>query len=78
MIESLLFIITLFKDIVKTFFAFATKNSWDEDVFQLTTGGILTIVALIVILIAAALFIHSRKGSHKLSTKQFFASLRAT
>ena len=22
------------------FFAFATKNSWDEDVFQLTTGGI--------------------------------------
>ena len=26
MIESLLFIITLFKDIVKTFFAFATKN----------------------------------------------------
>ena len=52
---------------MSNFFAFATKNSWDEDVFQLTTGGILTIVALIVILIAAALFIHSRKGSHKLS-----------
>lgn len=59
---------------MSNFFAFATKNSWDEDVFQLTTGGILTIVALIVILIAAALFIHSRKGSHKLSTKQLVFS----
>lgn len=47
---------------MSNFFAFATKNSWDEDVFQLTTGGILTIVALIVFLIVAALFIHSRKA----------------
>lgn len=59
---------------MSNFFAFATKNSWDEDVFQLTTGGILTIVALIVILIAAALLIHSRKESHKLSTKQLVFS----
>ena len=59
---------------MSNFFAFAAGNSWDEDVFQLTTGGILTIVALIVILIAAALFIHSRKGSHKLSTKQLVFS----
>ena len=59
---------------MSNFFAFATKNSWDEDVFQLTTGGILTIVALIVFLIVAALFIHSRKGSHKLSTKQLVFS----
>ena len=60
---------------MSNFFAFATKNSWDEDVFQLTTGGILTIVALIVFLIVAALFIlDSRKGSHKLSTKQLVFS----
>lgn len=37
MIESLLFIITLFKDIVKTFFAFATKNIY-FDRFGRTNG----------------------------------------
>lgn len=56
------------------FFAIQTKNSWDEDVFQLTTGGIITIVVLIVALIAIALFVHSRKDSQVRSTKQLVFS----
>ncbi len=56
------------------FFAIQTKNSWDEDVFQLTTGGIITIVVLIVALIAIALFVHNRKDSQVRSTKQLVFS----
>lgn len=59
------------------FFAFPTKNSWDEDVFQLTTAGIITVVVLIVALIAIALFIRSRKESNPLSTKQLVFSAAA-
>lgn len=59
------------------FFAFPTKNSWDEDVFQLTTAGIITVVVLIVVLIAIALFIRSRKESKPLSTKQLVFSATA-
>ena len=59
------------------FFAFPTKNSWDEDVFQLTTAGIITVVVLIVALIAIALFIRSRKESKPLSTKQLVFSAAA-
>lgn len=56
------------------FFAIQTKNSWDEDVFQLTTGGIITVVVLIVALIAIALFLHHRKGAQVRSTKQLVFS----
>lgn len=59
------------------FFAFPTKNSWDEDVFQLTTAGIITVVVLIVALIAITLFIRSRKESKPLSTKQLVFSAAA-
>ena len=59
------------------FFAFPTKNSWDEDVFQLTTAGIITVVVLIVALIAIALFIRSRKEYKPLSTKQLVFSAAA-
>jgi len=59
---------------MSNFFTFPTKNSWDEDVFQLTTAGIITVVVLIVALIAIALFIRSREESKKISTKQLVFS----
>lgn len=59
------------------FFASPTKNSWDEDVFQLTTAGILTVVILILALIAIALFIQSREEDKKISTKQLVFSAAA-
>ncbi len=40
---------------------FPTTNSWDEDVFQLTTLGMVLVAALIIILIALAIWLFSRK-----------------
>ena len=39
------------------FFAFPTINSWEEDVFQLTPAGIITVVILIAALIGLALLL---------------------
>lgn len=59
---------------MSNFFAFPTTNSWDENVFQLTTAGIITVVVLIVALIAIALLIRGKEESKKLSTKQLVFS----
>ena len=57
------------------FFAFPTVNSWEEDVFQLTTQGILAVVLLIVALIALALILQPKeKKSRRYSTKQLVFS----
>lgn len=40
---------------------FPTTNSWEEDVFQLTPLGIVLVAALIIILIALAVWLFSRK-----------------
>ena len=60
---------------MKNFFAFPTVNSWDEDVFQLTTQGIIAVVLLMVALIALALILQpkEKKGAHY-STKQLVFS----
>lgn len=56
-------------------FAFATKNSYDEDVFQLTTVGIIAIVVLIVVLIGLALLFRAKKvETKKATTKQLVFS----
>lgn len=57
------------------FLAEATKNSWDEDVFKLTTSGVITIIAAIVILILLAILIKPKKEQQvKFSTKQLVFS----
>lgn len=48
-----------------SFFAFPTKNSWDEDVFKLTTAGIVTVIVLIVALIAVAIVLNVQKKENK-------------
>lgn len=50
------------------FFAFPTINSWEEDVFQLTTAGILTVVVLMVALIALALILQPKEIRNKAFT----------
>ena len=44
------------------FFAFPTLNSWEENVFQLTVPGIVTVAVLILLLIAAAALGRPKKG----------------
>lgn len=57
------------------FFAFPTVNSWEEDVFQLTTAGILTVVVLMVALIALALILQPKEiRSRAFTTKQLVFS----
>jgi thiamine transporter len=41
-------------------FAFPTTNSWDENVFQLTTAGVVTVVILIVVLLGLAIALRSK------------------
>lgn len=53
---------------MSNFFAFPTKNSWDEDVFKLTTAGIVTVIILIAILIALAIILNATKKNKKTST----------
>lgn len=57
------------------FFAFPTVNSWDENVFQLTPAGIVTVVVLIVLLIALALILQPKEVKNRVfSTKQLVFS----
>lgn len=57
------------------FFAFPTTNSWDEDIFRLTTAGIITVVILMAALIAVAILIRPRqKRTVKSATKQLVFS----
>lgn len=56
---------------MSNFFSFPTVNSWDENVFQLTTAGIITVIVLIILLIGAALFARRKtKNPAKTSVKQ--------
>lgn len=56
-------------------FAFSTTNSWDENVFQLTTTGIITVIVLILILIIFALILQPKERKSKtFSTKQLVFS----
>lgn len=57
------------------FFAFPTVNSWDEDVFQLTTPGMITVAVLIVALLALALLLQPKEVRNKaFTTKQLVFS----
>ena len=57
------------------FFAFPTVNSWEENVFQLTTAGIITVIVLILALILAAILLRPKKErSAKNATKQLVFS----
>ena len=57
------------------FFAFPTTNSWEEDIFQLTTAGIITVVILMAALIAVAILLRPRqKSTAKAATKQLVFS----
>lgn len=57
------------------FFAFPTVNSWDENVFQLTPAGIITVVILIALLIVLALILQPKEvKSRAFSTKQLVFS----
>ncbi len=57
------------------FFAFPTINSWEEDVFQLTPAGIITVVILIAALIGLALLLQPKDiRSKKFSTRQLVFS----
>lgn len=57
------------------FFAFPTINSWEEDVFQLTPAGIITVVILIAALIRLALLLQPKDiRSKKFSTRQLVFS----
>ena len=46
---------------MKNFFAFPTVNSWEENVYELTTAGIITVVVLLLALIAAAVLLRPKK-----------------
>lgn len=57
------------------FFAFPTVNSWEENVFQLTTAGIITVIVLMLALILAAILLCPKKErSAKNATKQLVFS----
>lgn len=57
------------------FFASPTVNSWDENVFQLTTAGIITVIVLMVLLILTAILLRQKKAhSAKVATKQLVFS----
>lgn len=46
------------------FLAKATTNSWDENVFQLTTSGVMTVIAAIIVLIVVAILLRPKKKKH--------------
>ena len=57
------------------FFAFPTVNSYEEDVFQLTAAGIVTVAALLLALIAAAVLLRPKKErTVRTATKQLVFS----
>ena len=45
---------------MSNFFAFPTVNSWEENVFQLTPAGVITVAVLIIGLIAFAIIIQPK------------------
>lgn len=56
-------------------FAFPTINTWEENVFQLTPTGIITVVILILALIALAIILQPKEIKNKaFSTKQLVFS----
>ena len=60
---------------MSNFFAFPTVNDWEENVFQLTTAGIVTVVILMILLILAAILLRSKKETFvKNATKQLVFS----
>lgn len=60
------------------FFAFPTVNSWEEDVFRLTSAGIITVVVLIIAFIALALVLQPKEAkSRKFTTRQLVFSAAA-
>ncbi len=60
---------------MSNFFAFPTVNDWEENVFQLTPAGIITVVVLIVALIALALVLQPKEvRNKKFTTKQLVFS----
>ena len=61
-------------------FFFLPTDEWGDDAVKLTTAGILTVIAVIVVLIAVALILyrhHSKQKSFKLTTKQLVFSAMA-
>ncbi len=57
------------------FFAFPTVNSWEENVFQLTTTGIITVIVLMFLLVLAAILLRPKKErTTKTATKQLVFS----
>lgn len=63
---------------MKDFFAFPFVNDWDENVFQLTTAGIITVVICIAALIALAVLLQPKeKKSRKFTIKQMVFSAAA-
>lgn len=57
------------------FFAFPTVNDWDENVFQLTTAGIITVTILIALLIVLAVLLRPKtKRTTGVVTKQLVFS----
>lgn len=60
------------------FLAKATTNSWDENVFQLTTSGVMTVIAAIIVLIVVAILLRPKKEKAlTYSTKQLVFSALA-
>lgn len=60
------------------FLAKATTNSWDENVFQLTTSGVMTVMAAIIVLIVVAILLRPKKEKAlTYSTKQLVFSALA-
>lgn len=53
---------------MSNFFAFPTKNSWDEDVFKLTTAGIVAVIVIMIALIALAVILRPKKDESKVKT----------
>lgn len=60
------------------FFAFSTMDSWEQDAFQLTTAGIVTVVVLMVGLIILAVLLQPKEvRSRTFTTKQLVFSAAA-
>jgi len=60
---------------MSNFFAFPTVNSWEENVFQLTKAGIITVIVLMVLLVLAAILLRPKKErTTKTATKQLVFS----
>lgn len=60
------------------YFAFPFVNDWEEDAFRLTTAGIITVVACIVVLITMALVLQPKeKRSQRFAIKQMVFSAAA-